>query len=60
MPDNKQDRGQQDRSRVSAEEEYEIKHLIQASGASREAVMEAIKQVGNSREKILEHLRKNK
>lgn len=56
MPDNKENRDARDRSRVSAEEDYEVKHLAEKMGVSAEEVRKAIDKVGNSREKVEEYL----
>lgn len=57
MSDDKNLRGGQDRSRVAADEEYEIRHLAEKHRVSADEVRNAIKQVGNSREKVEEYLR---
>lgn len=57
MPDNKNSRDGRDRSRVAGNEEYELQHIAEKLGVSAEEVRRAIEQVGNSREKIEEHLR---
>jgi hypothetical protein len=60
MADDKNLRDGRDRSRVSGSEEYELQHIAEQLNVSREEVRRAIEQVGNSREKIEEHLRKNR
>jgi methyl-accepting chemotaxis protein len=60
MPDDKNLRGGQDRSRIAANEDYEIRHLAEKHGVSAEEVRKAIEKVGNSREKVEEHLRSGK
>ena len=57
MADDKNLRGGQDRSRVSADEEYEIRHLAEKHGVSAEDVRKAIQKVGNSRQKVEEELK---
>ena len=57
MADDKNLRDDRDRSRVSANEEYEVRHIAEKFGVSAEEVKKAIEMVGNSREKIEEHLR---
>lgn len=52
MADNKDLKGQQDRSRVAGDENYEIQYLSQQLGVPADKVREAIAAVGNSREKI--------
>ena len=60
MPDDKNIRGGQDRSRIAADEDYEVRHLAEKHGVSAEEVRKAIQKVGNSREKVEEHLRSGK
>ena len=60
MADDKSDRGQQDRSRVSGSEDYEVRYMAEKLGVTADAVREAIKKVGNSREAVEAELRKGK
>ena len=60
MTDDKNLRDQRDRDRVASDEDYEIDYLVEKTGASREQVRQAIKAVGNNREKVEEYLRRNK
>jgi hypothetical protein len=60
MADDKNLRDGRDRSRVSGSEEYELQHIAEQLNVSTEEVRKAIEQVGTSREKIEEHLRKNR
>jgi hypothetical protein len=60
MPDNKDNRDARDRSRISAEEDYEVKFMAEKMGVSAEEVRKAISKVGNSREKIEEFLTSNR
>jgi len=60
MPDDKNLRDQKDRSRVAADEKWEMSYMMEKTGASREEIERAIAAVGNSREKIEEYLRKRK
>jgi signal transduction histidine kinase len=59
MADDKDLRDGRDRSRVSGSEEYELQHLAEKLNVSTEEVRRAIEQVGNSREKLEEFLRRN-
>lgn len=59
MPDNRDLKGGQDRQRVAANEDYEVSYLAEKLNVSSEEVKRAIEQVGNSREKVEEHLRGN-
>jgi hypothetical protein len=58
MSDNKQDRGPQDRSRISLEEDYEVRYWTEALGVSRERLEELVRQHGNSADKVREALSK--
>ena len=59
MADDKDLRDGRDRSRVSGSEDYELQHLAEKLNVSTEEVRRAIEQVGNSREKLEEFLRRN-
>ena len=52
MPDVKTKVGEPDRSRVAAEQNYEVRHLAQKFGLSDEQARELIARVGNDREKL--------
>ncbi|HBI68731.1 MAG TPA: DUF3606 domain-containing protein [Massilia sp.] len=58
MSDNKQDRGQQDRSRINVHEDYEVRHWTEALGVSKEELEKAVKAVGPSVSAVREHLGK--
>jgi predicted DNA-binding protein YlxM (UPF0122 family) len=57
MADNKDLRDGRDRERVAGNEDYEVSYLAEKLNVSAEEVRNAIKQVGNSREKVEEYLR---
>jgi len=57
MSDNKNLRDNRDRSRVSGNEDYELSYLQEKLGVSREQVMDAIKAVGNDRQKVEDYLK---
>ena len=57
MEDDKSKTDGRDSSKVSASEDYELSYLEEKLGVSRQQVKDAIKQVGNSREKVEEYLR---
>ncbi len=42
----------QDRARVAAEQDYEVRYEAKKSGRSASAVKKAVKKVGNSRKKV--------
>ena len=58
MADDKNLRGQQDRSRVAGNEDYELDYLARQLNVSREEVKAAIAAVGNDRDKIEQYLKK--
>jgi hypothetical protein len=58
MSDNKDLRNQSDRSRISLEQEHEVRYWTQALGVTREELEEAVKAAGNSSQKVREHLKK--
>lgn len=53
MADDKSKTGQQDRSRVSGSEDYEVEYIAQQAGISAEKARELIKQHGPDREKVM-------
>jgi hypothetical protein len=57
MADDKDLRDGRDRSRVAADEQYEVQHIAEKFGVSAEEVRRLIEEVGNSREKLEERLR---
>ena len=57
MADDRNLRDGRDRSRVSGSEEYELQFLAEKLNVSTDEIRKAIKQVGNSREKIEEYLK---
>lgn len=59
MADDKDLRDGRDRSRVSGSEDYELQHLADKLNVSTDEVRRAIEQVGSSREKVEEFLRRN-
>jgi hypothetical protein len=58
MSDDKNIQDGRDRSKVDGNESYELSYLEEKLGVSREQVKKAIKEVGNSREKVEEYLKK--
>jgi hypothetical protein len=52
MPDDTNNRGAQDRARVSGEEEYEVRYFADKHGLSMDEAQRLIDQHGNSREKL--------
>jgi hypothetical protein len=58
--DNKNLKGQQDRSQVAGNEDYEMEYLASQLNVSKDDILKAIKVVGNSREKIEAYFNSNK
>ena len=52
MPDDKSKVGEPDRSRVAADQDYEVSHLAETLGISSAAVRKLIERFGNDRDKI--------
>jgi hypothetical protein len=52
MADNKQNRGQQDRSRINVNEDYELRYWTEKFGVSAEELREAVKKHGTSPEAV--------
>ena len=60
MTDDPKRRNQPDRDRIAMNEDHEVRYWTQALGVSREALEQAVKSVGNSADKVREHLKRNK
>ena len=58
MSDNLQKAGQQDRSRINVNEEWEVRHWTEALGVTREQLEKAVAEVGVSANAVREHLKK--
>lgn len=58
MADDKTKRDGRDSSKVSSGEDYELSYLEEKLGVTRQQVKDAIKEVGNSREKVEAYLKK--
>jgi hypothetical protein len=52
MPDDLSDRGPQDRSRISMQEDHEVRYWTKALNVSKERLAQLVKQVGNSVEAV--------
>jgi uncharacterized protein DUF3606 len=52
MPDDKTKVGKPDRSRVAADQDYEVQHFAETHGLSPQQVRDLIARFGNSREKL--------
>ena len=56
MSDDKNKQDARDRNQVAGNEDYEVSYLADKLNVSKEKVKEAIKAVGNDRQKIEEYL----
>jgi uncharacterized protein DUF3606 len=52
MPDDKSKVGEPDRSRVSADQDYEVRHFAAKYDLSQEYVRDLIARVGNDRDEL--------
>jgi len=58
MSDDKNKRGEPDRSRISTSEDYEVRYWADKFGVSHEELKAAVKAAGNSPEKVEAYLKK--
>ncbi len=58
MSDDRSKRSKSDRSRISLDEDYEVRYWTNELGVSKEQLADAVKSVGNSVDKVREHLGK--
>jgi|tagenome__1003787_1003787.scaffolds.fasta_scaffold16382846_1 hypothetical protein len=56
MADDKQNRGEPDRSRINVQEDYEVRYWSQKFGVSREQLRAAVQKVGTSAEAVRQEL----
>jgi Protein of unknown function (DUF3606) len=54
MPDDKTKVGEPDRSRVSGDQDYEVRHFAEKYGLSREQARDLIARHGSNRQKLEE------
>jgi hypothetical protein len=57
MPDDKSKTDQRDRSRVAADDEYEVLYMVEQAGITRQQALELIKRYGNDRETLMRHVK---
>jgi predicted DNA-binding protein YlxM (UPF0122 family) len=58
MAEKQTNRGRnQDRARIAAGQDYEVRYEATKEGVSRQEVKDAVKEVGNSRKKVEQKLR---
>lgn len=58
MADDMNNRGAQDRGRISLTEEHEVRYWTQALGVTKEQLAAAVQAVGASADKVRAHLGK--
>ena len=58
MADDKNNRGPQDRSRISMSEDYEVRYWTETLGVTKEELQRAVDHVGNGAEAVREFLKK--
>jgi len=59
MPDDKTKVGEPDRSRVSGDQDYEVRYFAEKHGISIEGAIDLINRFGNNREKLEEEANKS-
>jgi hypothetical protein len=60
MADDKTNRGEPDRSKVSGSEDYELDYLAKKYGMTREQARELVERVGTNRDKLDEAAKRMK
>ncbi len=58
MSDDMNNRGPQDRARISLSEEHEVRYWTNALGVTKEQLAAAVQAVGSSAERVRAHLGK--
>ena len=58
MADDTSNRGQQDRSRINISQAHEVGYWTETLGVSQDQLKAAVQAVGNSADKVREHLGK--
>lgn len=58
MSDDKTKTGGQDRKRINLNEDYEVRDWTKSLGVTEQQLRDAVKAVGDSAEKVREHLKK--
>jgi hypothetical protein len=56
MPDDKTNRGEPDRSRISLTQEHEVRYWTDRFGVTRDHLVDAIAKVGNSPDAVRRYL----
>ncbi len=60
MSDDRSKRGSVDRSRISLDEDYEVRDWTETLGVTRDELIAAVHAVGNSADKVEAYLRDRK
>ena len=60
MADDLKQRGGQDRKRIDADQDYELRDWAKRFGVTKEQVKEAVQAVGNQADKVEQHLQGRK
>jgi hypothetical protein len=58
MSNDKSNRGPADRSRISLDQDYEVRYWTAVLGVTKEQLAAAVQEVGDSADKVCEHLKK--
>jgi hypothetical protein len=58
MSNDKSNRGPADRSRISLDQDYEVRYWTAVLGVTKEQLAAAVQEVGDSADKVREHLKK--
>lgn len=58
MADDKTKTGGQDRKRINLNEDYEVRDWTKSLGVTEQQLRDAVKAVGDSVDKVREHLKK--
>lgn len=58
MADDKSKTGGQDRKRINLNEDYEVRDWTKSLGVTEQQLRDAVKAVGDSAEKVREHLKR--
>ncbi|MFZ3119474.1 MAG: DUF3606 domain-containing protein [Variovorax sp.] len=58
MSDDKTKTGGQDRKRINLNEDYEVRDWTKSLGVTEQQLRDAVKAVGDSADKVREHLKK--
>jgi hypothetical protein len=60
MPDNLENRGEPDRSRIHMDEDHEVRYWTQTLGVTAEQLADAVRTAGNNAQAVRAHLARNR